>query len=273
MNVYYDQLAQLIIKNPSLPLLNGEVCFYEGNAKSYQKVTRLVQEKGKTKTSFFITPWISGIKRKKEPGAIRQETETEYYKGKLYVTNMRVVFNCQVDAFNLMIPSITQISQFKDGMRVISGGRSFDVMTSDIKKILNIIDLMNKAQTEPQTAQATQKAQTQTTTRTTKREPKEFSFLSQGKGAGHHTYALALTICGAVTVRGSHRLFSHSISSNSSSTVRSVMAGVLLPTTCSASSHLLSCICRIFSSMVLRAISRTTCTAFFCPIRWARSVA
>lgn len=187
MNAYYEQLTQLIIKNPSLQLQNGEVCFYEGNAKSYQKVTRFIQEKGKTKTSFFITPWISGIKRKKEPGAIQQETETEYYKGKLYVTNMRVVFHCQVDAFNLMIPSIAQISQFKDGMRVISGGRSFDVMTSDVKKILNIIDLMNKAQTEPQTAQTTPKAKTQTTTRTTKREAEPdtelpFGWVTRNKG-------------------------------------------------------------------------------------------
>ena len=188
MNAYYEQLAQLIIKNPSLSLLNGEVCFYEGSAKSYQKVTHLVQEKGKTKTSFFITPWISGIKRKKEPGAIHQETKTEYYKGKLYVTNMRVVFNCQVDAFNLMIPSITQISQFKDGMRVVSGEQSFDVMTSDIKNILNIIDLINKAQTEPQTTQTAQRSPAQSTaTKTTMRESKPdtelpFGWVTRNKG-------------------------------------------------------------------------------------------
>lgn len=149
MNIYYEQLAQMIIKSPSLNLMNGEVCFYEGAAKSYQKVTRLVQEKGKTKTSFFITPWIAGVKRKKEPGAIKQETNTEYYKGKLYVTNLRIVFNCQVDGFNLTIPAITQINQYRDGIRVVSGNRAFDVMTTDTKKVLAIIDLMNKAQTQP----------------------------------------------------------------------------------------------------------------------------
>lgn len=149
-NVYYDQLAKLIIANPTLQMMQGEVCFYQGKAKSYQKVTRFVQEKGKTKTSLFITPWLSGITRKKEADEIKQETETEYYQGQLYLTNMRLVFVCQVDGFNLMIPSITKINQHKDGIRVISGSQSFDVMTKDVQRLLHIIDLMNKAQTAPQ---------------------------------------------------------------------------------------------------------------------------
>lgn len=78
----------MIIAKPSIQLMQGEVCFYQGKAKSYQKVTRFVQEKGKTKTSFFITPWISGITRKKEADKIKQETETEYYQGQLYITDM-----------------------------------------------------------------------------------------------------------------------------------------------------------------------------------------
>lgn len=189
MNSYYEQLSQMIIQKPSLPMKNGEVCFYEGSAKSYRKITRSVQKKGKTKTSFLITPWVVGVKRKKEPGAIKQQTETEYYKGKLFVTNMRIVFNCQVDAFNLMIPSITQIRQFKDGMRVVSGNRSYDVMTSDIKKILHIIDLMNKAQTEPQqTATAPSSSAATTAARKNTRKSEEpdtelpFGWVSRNKG-------------------------------------------------------------------------------------------
>lgn len=149
-NIYYDQLTKLIIAKPAIQLMHGEVCFYQGKAKSYQKVTKFVQEKGKTKTSFFITPWLSGITRKKEADKIQQETETEYYQGQLYLTNMRLVFVCQVDGFNLMIPAITKINQHKDGVRVISGSQSFDVMTKDVQRVLYIIDLMNKAQAEPQ---------------------------------------------------------------------------------------------------------------------------
>jgi len=145
-NQYYAELAEMIVKAPSLAMLEGEVCFYEGKAKSYQVVTKIV-EKPKTKTSFFWTPWVAGIKRKKEV-EVKSEQETEYYKGTLYITNMRLVFKCKVDAFNLVIPKITSINQHRDGIRVVSGGASYDVMTSDVKRVLHIIDIMNKAFTE-----------------------------------------------------------------------------------------------------------------------------
>ncbi len=149
-NAYYEQLAQMIINNPSISLKNGEVCFYQGKAKSYKVMTQ-IKETPKKKTSLLLTPWLVGIKRKTNI-EVKQETTKEYYKGQLYITNMRLVFKCQVDAFDLMIPSITKISQYKDGIRVISGTSSYDVMTSDVKQVLHIIDLMNKAQTAPNEA-------------------------------------------------------------------------------------------------------------------------
>lgn len=145
-NQYYAELAEMIIKSPSLTMKAGEVCFYEGKAKSYQVVSKIV-EKPKTKTSFFWTPWFAGVKRKKEV-EVRQEQETEYYKGTLYITNMRLVFKCKVDAFDIMIPNITSVNQYRDGIRVISGRNAYDVMTSDVKCVLHIIDIMNKAFTE-----------------------------------------------------------------------------------------------------------------------------
>lgn len=145
-NQYYAELAEMIIKSPSLTMKAGEVCFYEGKAKSYQVVSKIV-EKPKTKTSFFWTPWFAGVKRKKEV-EVHQEQETEYYKGILYITNMRLVFKCKVDAFDIMIPNITSVNQYRDGIRVISGRNAYDVMTSDVKRVLHIIDIMNKAFTE-----------------------------------------------------------------------------------------------------------------------------
>ena len=46
-NQYYAELAEMIIKTPSLTMKAGEVCFYEGKAKSYQVVSKIV-EKPKT---------------------------------------------------------------------------------------------------------------------------------------------------------------------------------------------------------------------------------
>ena len=151
-NQYYAELAEMIIKSPSLTMKAGEVCFYEGKAKSYQVVSKIV-EKPKTKTSFFWTPWFAGVKRKKEV-EVRQEHETEYYKGTLYITNMRLVFKCKVDAFDIMIPNITSVNQYRDGIRVISGRNAYDVMTSDVKRVLHIIDIMNKAFTEQENGSA-----------------------------------------------------------------------------------------------------------------------
>lgn len=142
-NQYYAELAGMILKSPSLAMKDGEVCFYEGKAKSYQVVTKIV-EKPKTKTSFFWTPWFAGVKRKKEV-EVRQEQDTEYYKGTLYITNMRLVFKCKVDAFDLMIPTVTSVNQHRDGIRVISGRNAYDVMTSDVKQILHVMEIMNKA--------------------------------------------------------------------------------------------------------------------------------
>ena len=148
-NQYYAELAGLIIKSPTLSMKQGEVCFYEGKAKSYQVVTKIV-EKPKTKTSFFLTPWFAGVKRKKEV-EVRQEQDTEYYKGTFYMTNMRLVFKCKVDAFDLMIPTVTSVNQHRDGIRVISGRNAYDVMTSDVKRILHIMEIMNKAFEEQET--------------------------------------------------------------------------------------------------------------------------
>ena len=142
-NRYYEELAGLIIKNASLALKSEEVCFYEERAKSYQIVTKII-EKPKTKTSFFWTPWVAGIKRKKEI-QVSQKQETEYYKGTLYITNMRLVFKCKVDAFDLMITNISSVKQYRNGIRVLVGSNAYDVMTSDVERILHIIDIMNKA--------------------------------------------------------------------------------------------------------------------------------
>ena len=143
-NVYYEQLSQMIIKNPSLPLKNGEVCFYQGKAKSFKTVTQ-IKETPKKKTSLLLTPWIVGIKRKTQV-EVKQENVNEYYNGQLYVTNERIVFSCPVDGFNLSISTISSVKQYKNGIQVISRNASYNVMTSDVKQVLNIIELMNKAQ-------------------------------------------------------------------------------------------------------------------------------
>ena len=90
-NIYYKQLAERIVRNPLLFLNDGEVCFYEGVARTFKTMISRKKEKPKNKFGFFWTPWFWGISRKK----IRQITTTkrkEYYTGTFYITNMRLTF-------------------------------------------------------------------------------------------------------------------------------------------------------------------------------------
>lgn len=143
-NKYYEELAGNIIKSPSIRLKEGEVCFYEGLAQSFVHSSKEVSGKPKTKTSFFITPWFGGIKRTKQ-SEIKQVIDTKYYNGKLYITNMRVVFECKVDNFDLRIDNDVKVTQYSNGIQVSAKNKIYNVMTNDVEKILHIFELMNKA--------------------------------------------------------------------------------------------------------------------------------
>ena len=117
-NKYYAELAERIISNPSLRMKEGEVCFYQETASSFKTTT--------TTTT---------------------ETRQNYYSGMLFITNMRMVFQCQVDSFDLLITQIKSVKQYSNGFEVISGRKSYKVMTDDMQGVLYVIDLINKAQT------------------------------------------------------------------------------------------------------------------------------
>ena len=71
-NQYYAELAELVIKNPSLTLKPGEVCFYEGKAKSYQTVTS-VETKPQIKDLFFYHPLVCWFKAQKRGCCCRKD--------------------------------------------------------------------------------------------------------------------------------------------------------------------------------------------------------
>lgn len=148
-NEYYEQLAQLVIKYPNLSTRNEEVCFYQGDAQTFKTTSREV-EKPKKKTSFLITPWFVGVKRKKTV-EVKQETKTKYFRGQLFITNMRVVFKCPANGFDLLLTEISGVSHNDKGIIVSSGRNKYNVLTSDVEEILRIMTLMNNAQEPPAT--------------------------------------------------------------------------------------------------------------------------
>lgn len=147
-NKYYAELGGRVINNPVLKMKEGEVCFYQEKASSFTTTTTTTKSKPTGgKTSFFWTPWVMGIKRTGKTVTTTTETRQDYYGGMLFITNMRMVFQCKVDAFDLMITQIKSVKQYSNGIEVISGRKSYKVMTSDLKTVLHVIDLINKAQT------------------------------------------------------------------------------------------------------------------------------
>lgn len=144
-NIYYKELANRIVQNSSLGLKNGEVCFFEGLAKSFKTVVTEKKGKPKNKLGVFWTPWICGVSNTKTTEVVT-ETKQNYYGGYLYITNMRIVFKCKVDAFDVMIPSITQVKQYNNGIMVVVGRKEYKVMTSQLNEVLHVFDLINKAQ-------------------------------------------------------------------------------------------------------------------------------
>ena len=146
-NKYYAELGRRVISNPSLKMKAGEVCFYQEKATSFTTTTTSKSKPTGGKTSFFWTPWVMGIKRTGKTVTTTTETRQDYYSGTLFITNMRIVFQCKVDAFDLLITQIKSVKQYNNGIEVISGRTSYKVMTSDLKTVLHVIDLINKAQT------------------------------------------------------------------------------------------------------------------------------
>lgn len=144
-NVYYQELAYRIIKDTSLKLKDGEVCFYEGPAKSFKTTVTTKEGKPKNKFGFFWTPWFWGVSNKKTTEVIT-ETRQDYYTGCLYITNMRVVFKCKVDAFDVLIPKIKEVKKYNNGVKFIVGRKEYKVMPTEYREVLHVFETINKAQ-------------------------------------------------------------------------------------------------------------------------------
>ena len=144
-NIYYKELAERIVQNSSLRLKNGEVCFYEGPAKSFKTTVTEKKGKPKNKLGFFWTPWFWGVSRKKSTEVVTEKRK-DYYSGYLYITNMRIVFKCAVDSFDVMIPSVKKVKQYSNGIMVVVGRKEYKVMTTQLNEVLHVFDLINKAQ-------------------------------------------------------------------------------------------------------------------------------
>lgn len=68
------------------------------------------------------------------------------YTGRLFVTNMRIVFDCQIDGFDVLISRVRQVKRYSNGISVRAGFSEYKVLTGDVQEVLHVISLINEAQ-------------------------------------------------------------------------------------------------------------------------------
>lgn len=142
----YEQLCDLMIKNPGINLKKDEVCFYQGKAQSCKKKKVVTGYKGGgAGVSLRVAKGLSVHTGGNSKQAIR-ETISEKYPANLYITNQRIILLSEKYGFTVTFPSILQIERHSDGFIVYQASKTNLVLSSDVDKIFHIINLMNEAQ-------------------------------------------------------------------------------------------------------------------------------
>lgn len=138
-----DTLNILAIPNPSISLEENENCYYIGDASAiHQKNVVTGHINRGTGGSVRIAKGLSVRVGGGTSQTIR-ENVNEYYEGKLYITNYRIILLAPKYGFNLPVSKITQLIYMNDGLQIYSGAKSHTVSTNDVLKIREIIEFLN----------------------------------------------------------------------------------------------------------------------------------
>ena len=143
-----EKLAKLIIKNPSISLKEGEVCFYQGTARSYNVKNVVTGYKSAgLGTSIRVAKGFSIRTGGGGRQAIREDVSEEY-DATFYITNMRLILLASKYGFEIKTQDVTSIKNYIDGLEVYSKGKSYMMKSNDIPNILKIINLINNGYNE-----------------------------------------------------------------------------------------------------------------------------
>ena len=138
-----DTLNILAIPNPSISLEENEMCYYIGEASAmHQKNIVTGHINRGTGGSVRIA---KGLSVRVGGGASQtiRENVNEYYEGKLYITNYRIILLAPKYGFDLPVAKITQLIYMNDGLQIYSEAKSYSVSTNDVFKIREIIEFLN----------------------------------------------------------------------------------------------------------------------------------
>ena len=114
------------INTDSIFLKQGEYCVYIDKAiRNVEKTQRIGHYAGSSYKGLLGNPVRYGVSHKHE------YQENFQYKGILYITNKRVIFQAQEQGFERNHTKLTAIEPFDNGVRLQYGDTSFELIVHD----------------------------------------------------------------------------------------------------------------------------------------------
>lgn len=137
-----EKLDLYIVDNPSIPMKNFEICYYEWpafgliNTKRTERVTR---------SQGVSVSYLKGVS-KHVGESISTPVTHEYLNkesGTLFITNKRMILQAAKKSFEIPMIKITNMQGYTDAFEVYAGGKYYRFGTTDPYTIADVITLMN----------------------------------------------------------------------------------------------------------------------------------
>ena len=126
------------LNTDSVFLRNGEYCHY---------IDKAIMAKEKTSISYsgsgYSVPGLfKGHRMRASRGRRIENVSTEYFKGILYITNKRVIFQAKKNGFDKQHRSLSAIKPYSNGVELQYGNKAFSLLVYDgdlVDKVLKSI--------------------------------------------------------------------------------------------------------------------------------------
>ena len=142
-----DQIRQGIIptmRTDRIMLSDGEVCHFSERAIIVTEKTRKRYGGRGGGFSFRVCRGVT-YRTGQNRGTPIEETYTEKNKGLLYVTNKRIIFVSDKNAFDKKLKSLTAITPYSNAVQFQFSSKTYTVMVPDGGIINSLISLINKS--------------------------------------------------------------------------------------------------------------------------------
>lgn len=142
-----DQIRQGIIptmRTDRIMLSDGEVCHFSERAIIVTEKTRKRYVGRSNGFSFRVCRGVT-YRTGQNRGTPIEETYTEKNKGLLYVTNKRIIFVSDKNAFDKKLKSLTAITPYSNAVQFQFSSKTYTVMVPDGGIINSLISLRNKS--------------------------------------------------------------------------------------------------------------------------------